>query len=143
MTTTHRISTTAALILSLAAAGAPAASAMPVRADPASAATGQSSTAVRPKPDAQTVTGATANRTSAAVYSRQDKSMVPAISPSTTAPRTTKCSGPPLLVRLQAPGNGFDWGDAGIGAAGGVALSLIALGGALAVSQRRTRHTTA
>ncbi|MFZ1993376.1 MAG: hypothetical protein WAU75_04645 [Solirubrobacteraceae bacterium] len=143
MTTTHRVSTTAVLILSLAAASAPAASARPIGPDVGVAANGQSSAAVRPNPDKQAVTGATANRTAAAAYSRQDKSMVPATSPSTTAPRTTKVSGLPPLVRLQAPGNGFDWGDAGIGAAGGVALSLIGLGGALAVSQRRTRHTTA
>ena len=47
MTTTHRISTTAALILSLATLGAPAASARSVGLDAATAANGQSSTAVR------------------------------------------------------------------------------------------------
>lgn len=141
MTTIHRISTTAVLILSLAAASAPAASARPVGPDVGIAANGQSSAAVRPNPDEQTVTGATANPP-AAGYSRQDKSIVPATSPSTTASRTAKVSSPPPVVRLQAPGNGFDWGDAGIGAAAGVALSLIGLGGALAVSHR-TRHTTA
>jgi hypothetical protein len=55
-------------------------------------------------------------------------------------------STPPAIVRVTAHSNGFDWGDAGIGAAGGVALSMIGLGGTLAVSQhrnRRTRHTTA
>jgi hypothetical protein len=111
-------------------------------ADAATAANGPSSTAVRPNPDGQTVTGATANRTSAAVYSRQDKSSVPVSSQSTTA----KVSTPPPVVRLQAPASGFDWGDAGIGAAGGLALSMIGLGGALAVSQRQTRrarHPTA
>ena len=43
-------------------------------------------------------------------------------------------------------GSGFDWGDAGIGAAGGVALALLGVGGALAISQhrpQRTRRTTA
>jgi hypothetical protein len=44
------------------------------------------------------------------------------------------------VVRL-TPNGGFDWGDAGIGAAGGVALSMIGLGGVLAVSQRRTRRS--
>jgi hypothetical protein len=43
------------------------------------------------------------------------------------------------VVRVSAPG-GFDWGDAGIGAAGGVALSMLGLGGALTVSQRRARR---
>ena len=66
MTTTHRIATTAVLILSLAAAGAPAASA---------AATPSRQLDRRRQP----------TRTPAAVYSRQDKSIVPATSPSTTA----------------------------------------------------------
>ena len=56
-------------------------------------------------------------------------------------------SAPPATVVTVTPGNsGFDWGDAGIGAAGGLALSLVALGGGLALSQRssrRTRHGTA
>ncbi len=35
---------------------------------------------------------------------------------------------------------GFDWADAGIGAAGGLAVSMVGLGGALTVSQRRGRR---
>jgi hypothetical protein len=140
MTTTHRIGTTAVLILSLAASGAPAASAQSFGGCTANPTNGQSSTAARPNPDEQTVTGATANRTSAPVYSRQDKSSVPATSPSTTAASIAKVSAAPPVVRVQAPANGFDWGDAGIGAAGGLALSMIGLGGALAVSQHRTRR---
>lgn len=50
-------------------------------------------------------------------------------------------SAPPATIVRVSPGNGgFDWGDAGIGAAGGLALSMVALGGGLAVSQRRTRR---
>jgi hypothetical protein len=119
MTTTHRIGTTAGLVLSLAAVAVPGVSARPIGADPAS------------------VTSPRA----AAGYSLQDKSIVPATS--TSVPTTANVSGPSPVVRLQAPANGFDWGDAGIGAAGGIALSMIGLGGALAVSQRRTRHTPA
>ena len=85
---------------------------------------------------------AAANPTPAAVYSRQDKSMVPATSTSTTVASRAKVSDAPPVVRLVAPANGFDWGDAGIGAAAGLALSMIGLGGALAVT-RRTRHTPA
>ena len=45
----------------------------------------------------------------------------------------------PTIVRVSAPSSpGFDWGDAGIGAAGGVALSIVGLGGALAILARRT-----
>src|SRR6185437_13634296 len=119
MTTTHRISTTAAIILSVATLGAPAASARPVGLDAASAANGQSSTAVRPNPDQQTATGATANRIPAG-YSRQDKSIVASASPSATS-RIAHATALPAVVRLQAPASGFDWGDAGIGAAGGIA----------------------
>jgi hypothetical protein len=121
MTTTHRIGTTAVLLLSLAAVSAPAASAMPIGPDAATAANGQPSTA--------------------AIYSRQDKSSVPV-----NSRPTAKVSTRATIVRLQAPASGFDWGDAGIGAAGGLALSMIGLGGALVVSQhhtRRTRHPTA
>jgi hypothetical protein len=36
--------------------------------------------------------------------------------------------------------SGFDWGDAGIGAAGGLAISLLGIGGVMTVTQRRTRR---
>jgi hypothetical protein len=41
-----------------------------------------------------------------------------------------------------SPRSGFDWGDAGIGAAGGVGLAMLAAGG-LVVAQRRGRLTHA
>jgi hypothetical protein len=46
---------------------------------------------------------------------------------------------PPTALHVTAPTGGFDWGAAGIGAAGGFALTLLCIGGALAVSQRRGR----
>jgi hypothetical protein len=48
-------------------------------------------------------------------------------------------------VRITTPASGFDWGDAGIGAAGGVAVATLGLGGGLVISHhrpRRNRHTT-
>jgi hypothetical protein len=48
---------------------------------------------------------------------------------------------PAVAVRIQTPPSRFEWGDAGIGAAGGVALALFGVGGALVVSQRRPRRT--
>jgi hypothetical protein len=75
----------------------------------------------------------TANQTPASVYSRPDKSMIRS---------TTPGSATQAVVRILTPPNGFDWGDAGIGAAGGLALAMIGVGGALAVSQRRNRQTT-
>jgi hypothetical protein len=69
----------------------------------------------------------------ASVYSRPDKSMIPVATPG---------SAPQAVVRIQTPPSGFDWGDAGIGAAGGLALAMIGVGGALAVSQRGRRRGT-
>lgn len=42
------------------------------------------------------------------------------------------------IVRVSAPG-GFDWGDASIGAAGGLGLSMVAIGGGLVIAARRSR----
>jgi hypothetical protein len=76
-------------------------------------------------------------------------SIVPAGSPniaSQASPSTGVLGTAPAIVRVTARDNGFDWGDAGIGAAGGLALSMTALGCGLAVSERhgrRTHHSTA
>jgi hypothetical protein len=132
MTTTHRITTTAAVMLSLAA-GAPTATATVSSTNPATTAN-QPPASVYSRPDKSMIRGttpaATANQPPASVYSRPDKSMIRL---------TTPGSVPQAVVRIQTPPSGFDWGDAGIGAAGGLALAMIGLGGALAVSQRRPR----
>ena len=112
---TSRTATTAAIIVSLAA-GAPAASARPADSFPA------------------------IHQPPATVYSRPDKTMIPVTAPYVGA--AAKTTAPPAVVRVQAPQSGFDWGDAGIGAAG-LALSVIGIGGAFAVSQRRSRRSTA
>ncbi len=46
----------------------------------------------------------------------------------------------PLVEIREVPGSGFDWGDAGIGAAGIVALFGIAAGVALMAGTRRRRR---
>jgi hypothetical protein len=122
MTTTHRAATTTLLVLSLAAASAPTAGARPTDFTPMG------------------------RHAPTAVYSRPDKSLIPVTAPSPTDGTVVKQSASPPIVRIQAPVSGFDWGDAGIGAAGGLVLSMIGLGGAFGVSQyrtRRTRNTTA
>jgi hypothetical protein len=43
----------------------------------------------------------------------------------------------PRIVHVVSPNGRFDWGDAGIGAAGGLGLAVLGLGGAFAVSQQR------
>ena len=45
----------------------------------------------------------------------------------------------PQVVTVSTP-SGFDWGDAAIGAAGGLGLALAAAGGTLAIAGRR-RHS--
>lgn len=45
---------------------------------------------------------------------------------------------PVQIIRVSAH-SGFDWGDAGIGAAGGLGLSLLAIGGGLVVTRRGHR----
>ena len=68
-----------------------------------------------------------------------------------TAPSAASAKLPPpdpptsthAVVFVQtSPRSGFDWGDAGIGAAGGVGLAMLAAGG-LVVAQRRGRLTHA
>lgn len=46
----------------------------------------------------------------------------------------------PHIISGGPADSGFNWGDAGIGAAGGLALSLLVLGGAAATTRRRPRH---
>ena len=168
MTTTHRITTTTAVLLALAAGGAQAASARPADFAPAS------------------------HQSPAAVYSRPDKALLPVVAPLAASSST---SVPPILPRITAPQlatieqtdrqaaaytppNGspysdaetnayantatghttsavvaaatprsaFDWGDAGIGAASGIVFTMLVLGAALMISRRgprRTRHATA
>jgi hypothetical protein len=46
----------------------------------------------------------------------------------------------PVLEARDVPSSGFDWGDAGIGAAGMLAIFSIAAGSALLLTGRRRRH---
>ncbi len=52
--------------------------------------------------------------------------------------RTTPSQPAVQIVQVSAPG-GFDWGAAGIGAAGALGLSMGALGGGLVIAARRSR----
>jgi hypothetical protein len=120
MTPTYRITTTAAAVLAVAAATVPVATARPLE-DPALA----------------------ANPAPTTVYSRPDKTEIPA-TPHGARPAVIS-GAPQAVVRIQTQQSGFDWGDAGIGAAGGLALAMLGLGGGLVISQRprRARHSTA
>jgi hypothetical protein len=53
--------------------------------------------------------------------------------------RTTPSPRPTVqIVRASAPG-GFDWGAAGIGAAGALGLSMLTIGGGIVITARRRR----
>ncbi len=154
---TNRIATTAAVIVSLAAAGAPVASARPVDYVPASQ---QSAAAVYSRPDKSTIPvspssasdGASGRAASLRSVPQQGRQRVAALSAyregqlaaslDVAAAGANQTSGPQPLVRVHATQSGFDWGDAGIGAAG-LALSALGVAGAFTVAQRRTRRTTA
>ncbi|HKH15639.1 MAG TPA: hypothetical protein VKA47_13395 [Solirubrobacterales bacterium] len=55
-------------------------------------------------------------------------------SPVTVDPAPAEAS---VITAIEVPGDGFDWADAGIGAAGGMAILAILAGMAMAVTHRR------
>jgi hypothetical protein len=66
----------------------------------------------------------------------------PATARTTADPAAGYPDSTPTIVRVSAPANGFDWGDAAIGAAAGLAISLVAVGSTLALTRKHHRHTT-
>jgi hypothetical protein len=99
----------------------------------AAAAPPSSTWVVRPNPDqqaaelAQDATASPASSTPAVVRPNPDEQ---------TPPGT-----PATIVRITNPSGGFAWGEAGIGVAGGVALSILGLGLILAFSHHRGRRS--
>jgi hypothetical protein len=143
----HRLATIA-LTLALAA-GVPAAAAAQQPAHPNSPATGSPCSEVC---SGGGYTSGTSTTTSPA-YS------VPVIlnhlGNSNSTPCSEVCSGggygpgnppsptatlPPTAARVVTQRAGFDWGDAGIGAGGMLALIVIGLGGALTLTRRHNHH---
>ena len=55
-------------------------------------------------------------------------------------PDDNTASIPPAAVRVVTYSGGFNWGDAGIGAGGMLALTVIGLGGALTLTRRRNHR---
>jgi hypothetical protein len=111
-----------------------------------------SAAAVRPNPDEQLLTAHTmhvAVRVAPSPPVRPNPDEQPAIvATQSSGPHSEVidnggygfANAPATLVRVTTP-SGFDWGDAGIGAAGALGLSIIAVAGALATSHRRARRT--
>ena len=141
MTTSHRVSIGIVLSLVLATSAAPAS------ARPFDLNRGSASDLAAPKtnalPDDPRI------RSVAAAGAGYGYGSTPSLSEDSNSPRSEVVSGggygttnrPATVVRVVAPSDSFDWGDAVIGAAAGLALCTIGLGGALAVSQHRTRST--
>jgi hypothetical protein len=132
MRATPRVAaTTLVLVLGIAAPPAVAGSA-----------TG-SSPSVRPNPDQQILatpakpTLARQPATQAAQPNPDEQTLI-----ATHTRQGPIASRPAVIVRVSSGKNGFDWGDAGIGAAGALGLSLMALAGGLVISQHRARRTT-
>jgi hypothetical protein len=107
---------------------------------------------VRPNPDEQTFT---AHATHVAGYVAASPTVQPnpdeqaaITAPQSTGPHSEVIdnrgygfsNAPATIVRVTAP-DGFDWADAGVGAVGGFALSIIAVAGVVTISQRRGRRT--
>jgi hypothetical protein len=61
--------------------------------------------------------------------------------PAMVAPAPSRGGRESVVVRLTTERSGFDWGDAGIGAAGGTAVALLGVGGALVISERKAQRT--
>lgn len=136
----HRITLTIGLALALAAAIAPLASADPPPLAQAAAAIANHSTHIPASstPCSEVCSGSGYNTVKASTAR-----------PVSTGPRSEVVSGggygpvstPATVVRVVAPSGGFDWGDAGIGAGGAFALTMIGLGGVIAATNRRSRQT--
>lgn len=137
----HPITRTIALTLALAAAAAPAAWAdpQPLANIPAHS---RASAPVVPNPDEQTAIVApttSAPRGTAPVVRANPDQQAPAVA--THRVGHSSPSTPATMVRALAPNGGFEWGDAGIGAAAGLVLSMLAIGSARMISRRRTRRS--
>ena len=87
-----------------------------------------------PSAPAQTQDLRNADRRAAAPVQAQDLRNADRRSPLTVDPAPAEAS---VVTAIEVPGDGFDWADAGIGAAGGIAILAILAGLAMAVTHRR------
>ncbi len=111
---------------------------------PAASAAAGSRVTVRPNPDEQALiaAGATTAPASPTVQPNPDEqvpSLTTSPSPSEMVPTASPLSSQRVVVRVTRMFSGFKWADAGIGAAGGFGLALLALAGAVTLFQRHRR----
>jgi len=131
----RRISTAVALVVALAAAPS-AASARPFQpiAPPPS---GQTQTASAVNPHSRDA----ANPAVRAIQAQAARVAHQLAARDALAGRATLSPPPPSIVTVFQP-NGFDWGDAGIGAGATLALLLILLGSTLYLTHRHTARVS-
>jgi hypothetical protein len=153
--TNHRITTTATVILSFAAAGAPAASARPADFVPANL---QAPTSVYSRPDKSMIPvsppavsgGAIGRAARLGSLAQRERQRVAALSAyregqlaasfAVAATAANQASAPQAVVRAHAAEGRFDWGDAGVGAVGGIGIALLATGGGIVAVRMRRDH---
>jgi hypothetical protein len=118
----YKAASVAAVALAFGAAGPASAGLIP----------GKPSLAVRPNPDQQVMTSRAAPSASPLLLPNPDQQVSPGYG-------TVSHPATPAVVRVTTPGGSFNWGDAGIGAAGALGLAIIAFGAGLAIGRRRAR----
>ena len=123
MKTTHLIALTATIVACTAAT----ASARPA-VEPPGSQTSELSASV------QTQDLRNADRRAAAPVLAQDLRNADRRAPLTVDPAPAE---PSVVTAIKVPGDGFGWADAGIGAAGGLAILAILAGMVMAVTHRR------
>ena len=137
MTTTHRITIGVVLALALASAASASASQVDLNTNGSEVPAATAST--------QTTSHETTNAATPFVQAASAR-VAHQLAARDTARHSAIVSTPAAIVHVTAGDSGFDWGDAAIGAGGGIALTMIGLAAALAASQRRARrasHATA
>ena len=87
-----------------------------------------------PATPAQTQDLRNADRRAAAPVLAQDLRNADRRAPLTVDPAPAE---PSVVTAIEVPGDGFNWADAGIGAAGGLAILVILAGMVMAVTHRR------
>jgi hypothetical protein len=152
MTTTHRIGTSVALALALVASAAPAgARPFDLNASGSEVPAGSPSMHVSSQPTQPAgvppvLSVATRSQRAALQQAQQHERLAylahhqpkgAQYSSAEMNAYATRTGVPSTVVRVVSHDGRFDWGDAGIGAAGGLGLALVGLGGAFAISQQR------
>jgi hypothetical protein len=154
MSTTRRIGTSIALALALAASAAPAgARPFDLNANSSYVPAGSASTQAASQPGNPTgvppILSAAKRSQEAALQQAQQQQRLAYLAHH--EPNNAKYSSaalnayaaavrpavPSTVVRVVSHDGRFDWGDAGIGAAGALGLALVGAGGAFAISQQR------